>query len=266
MGTIVRPHSYPDGAVARPDHVNANEIILYNEINDNLDWANIKAALQNAANGFVKLDGDAEVPLAQIPVLTADKLPTVIPSGIIVMWSGILATIPSGWSLCDGGGGTPDLRDKFVIGAPAATDPGGTGGSTSHSHTVASHSHTIGSHAHVIGSHAHTVNSHSHTVSSHSHSGGSLEFHRSITLVGRSSKGGDCIALTSGTTSWGLRTDSWYGATGGAAPNTNSKSPGMSSVAPSCSSVAPSCSSESPGTDSKDHLPPYYEIAFIIKT
>jgi hypothetical protein len=33
------------------------------------------------------------------------------------MWSGTVATIPTGWALCDGTGGTPDLRDKFIVGA-----------------------------------------------------------------------------------------------------------------------------------------------------
>ncbi len=34
-----------------------------------------------------------------------------------IMWSGTIATIPSGWYLCNGSNGTPDLRNKFVIGA-----------------------------------------------------------------------------------------------------------------------------------------------------
>ena len=38
-------------------------------------------------------------------------------TGMIMMWSGTIATIPSGWLLCDGTSGTPDLRDRFVIGA-----------------------------------------------------------------------------------------------------------------------------------------------------
>lgn len=37
--------------------------------------------------------------------------------GLICLWSGAIVDIPAGWSLCDGGGGRPDLRDKFVIGA-----------------------------------------------------------------------------------------------------------------------------------------------------
>ena len=40
-----------------------------------------------------------------------------VPTGLIAIWKGSIASIPSGWSLCNGSNGTPDLRDKFVIGA-----------------------------------------------------------------------------------------------------------------------------------------------------
>ncbi|MFY9100390.1 hypothetical protein OZY48_04980 [Aliarcobacter cryaerophilus] len=40
-----------------------------------------------------------------------------VPSGAIIMWSGSIASIPSGWALCNGANGTPDLRNKFVIGS-----------------------------------------------------------------------------------------------------------------------------------------------------
>jgi hypothetical protein len=40
-----------------------------------------------------------------------------VPVGGIIMWSGTVATIPTNWHLCDGDASTPDLRDKFVIGA-----------------------------------------------------------------------------------------------------------------------------------------------------
>jgi hypothetical protein len=53
------------------------------------------------------------------------------PSGGIVMWSGSIASIPLGWRLCDGGGGTPDLRDRFIVGAGSTYTPGNTGGSAS---------------------------------------------------------------------------------------------------------------------------------------
>jgi len=52
-----------------------------------------------------------------------------IPIGIIMMWSGSIATIPSGFHLCDGTNGTPDLRDSFIVGAGKSYNPGNTGGS-----------------------------------------------------------------------------------------------------------------------------------------
>jgi hypothetical protein len=66
-----------------------------------------------------------------------------LPSGIVCMWSGLLVNIPSGWSLCDGSGTTPDLRDKFILSVGASEEPGTTGGSTTLTHSgtdVASHS------------------------------------------------------------------------------------------------------------------------------
>ena len=49
---------------------------------------------------------------------------SAIPIGCIVLWSGAVNAVPSGWRLCDGTNGTPDLRDRFVIGARA--DSNGT--------------------------------------------------------------------------------------------------------------------------------------------
>ena len=63
-----------------------------------------------------------------------------LPAGLIAMWHGLIANIPSGWLLCDGANGTPDLRGSFIKGAAAATEAGDTGGSLTHAH--ASHSYT----------------------------------------------------------------------------------------------------------------------------
>ena len=52
-----------------------------------------------------------------------------IRSGMIMLWNGAVANIPSGWHLCDGTGETPDLRDKFVVAAGLAYSPGDQGGS-----------------------------------------------------------------------------------------------------------------------------------------
>lgn len=53
-----------------------------------------------------------------------------VPNGAIIMWSGTVATIPDGFSLCDGSNGTPDLRNRFVVGAGSTYAVGATGGSS----------------------------------------------------------------------------------------------------------------------------------------
>jgi len=62
-----------------------------------------------------------------------------IPSGVITMWSGSIATIPFGWNLCDGTNGTPNLTDKFVVAAGATYAVAATGGSADA--VVVSHTH-----------------------------------------------------------------------------------------------------------------------------
>jgi hypothetical protein len=63
---------------------------------------------------------------------------------MIVIWAGAIVDIPAGWHLCDGTEGTPDLRNKFVIGAGSTYAPGATGGAATHTHTFTSAGHTHG--------------------------------------------------------------------------------------------------------------------------
>jgi hypothetical protein len=60
---------------------------------------------------------------------------TGMPSGAIVLWSGSASNIPSGWKLCDGANSTPNLKDRFVVGAGNSYAVGATGGSTTMAHT-----------------------------------------------------------------------------------------------------------------------------------
>ena len=50
-------------------------------------------------------------------VATKKYVDQSMPSGVIVLWSGAANAIPTGWALCNGQNGTPDLRDRFVLGA-----------------------------------------------------------------------------------------------------------------------------------------------------
>lgn len=68
------------------------------------------------------------------PLRKIDGGGAAIPAGVIVMWSGLLANIPTGWELCDGADGRPDLRSKFIKGAAAGVNPGVEGGANTHTH------------------------------------------------------------------------------------------------------------------------------------
>lgn len=65
--------------------------------------------------------------------------------GIIFLWYGSIASIPTGFAFCDGNNGTPDLRNKFVPGAGDSFNPGDEGGINFHSHSFTSdgHDHTM---------------------------------------------------------------------------------------------------------------------------
>ena len=68
----------------------------------------------------------------------------LVPVGIISMWSGSINNIPNGWALCNGQNGTPDLRDKFIVGAGNEYTVGSTGGEKNHVLTeneMPSHTH-----------------------------------------------------------------------------------------------------------------------------
>jgi hypothetical protein len=65
---------------------------------------------------------------------------TPIPAGGIFLWSGSIGSIPAGYVLCNGSNGTPDLRDRFVVGAGSTYAVDGTGGSANA--IVVSHTHT----------------------------------------------------------------------------------------------------------------------------
>jgi hypothetical protein len=108
----------------------------------------------------------------RVTSVTDAMRPSLVPMGFIGMWSGSAASIPAGWHLCDGTSGTPDLRDRFIVGAGGAYAPAATGGSTSQtpSVTVATHALALSE----IPSHDHGFvdNGHSHAASGADHSHG----------------------------------------------------------------------------------------------
>jgi hypothetical protein len=77
---------------------------------------------------------------------------TPIPTGGILLWSGSIGSIPAGFVLCNGNNGTPDLRDRFVVGAGSTYAVDATGGSADA--IVVSHTHTATvtdpGHTHIV--------------------------------------------------------------------------------------------------------------------
>ena len=104
-------------------------------------------ALGASATATTQSAGDNSTKIAT----TAYVATAAIPSGGIIIWSGASNAIPSGWYLCNGSNGTPDLRNRFVVGAGSTYAVGATGGSAdaivvSHTHSVSDpgHNHTVG--------------------------------------------------------------------------------------------------------------------------
>jgi len=99
-----------------------------------------------------------EAPVQSVNERTGDVTVAEIPSGVITMWSGSTSNVPSGWTLCDGTDGTPDLQDRFVVGAGNQYSSDDTGGQDSvqlSENELPSHSHTgsttdDGSHTHEV--------------------------------------------------------------------------------------------------------------------
>ena len=97
-----------------------------------------KFVLQTASSVLVNTYDNISGIITTIPTATPS-----VPSGCILLWSGSTGSIPSGFLLCDGNNGTPDLRNSFIIGAGNSYTVGQTGGSAdaivvSHTHTATS--------------------------------------------------------------------------------------------------------------------------------
>jgi hypothetical protein len=105
----------------------------------------------------VKISSDSSAMITQpaatnsTALATTGFVHTIMPYGAIIMWHGSVSAVPTGWSLCDGTNQTPNLVDRFIVGAGASYAVGTTGGSAdavvvSHSHTGVTN--TAGAHAH----------------------------------------------------------------------------------------------------------------------
>lgn len=149
---------------------NAGKIIKGTEID--VEFSAIATAVSSKAdNNSPTFTGTPLAPTANsgtsnTQIATTAFVQTVLaggfPSGGIILWSGSIASIPSGWVLCNGSNNTPDLRDKFIVGAGSAYAVAGTGGSANA--TLPTHNHTATS---VV-----TESPHSHQTTGSASAGG----------------------------------------------------------------------------------------------
>lgn len=112
---------------------------------------NYKFVLQDSVGSTIATYDNLYGILGTIPAASS-----TLPTGMILLWSGSIGSIPSGYLLCDGTNSTPDLRDRFVIGAGSSYSVNQTGGSADA--IVVSHTHTATSTSTVTDpGHFHTV-------------------------------------------------------------------------------------------------------------
>ena len=216
---------------------NSNKIVKGTELD--IEFTAIASAISSKANtSSPDLLGTPTAPTASAGTNTtqiatcAFVIANAIPSGLISMWSGTIASIPSGWYLCNGSNGTPDLRNKFIVGADADV--------TSIAKTTITGVATVtgGTKDAVVVSHTHTATSTS-SVTDPGH------IHYSYG-AGAFNGGGNGAALGQEGTGYGGRA-------------VQSAVTGIS--------VATSTSVASAGSDgTNQNLPPYYALAFIMKS
>jgi microcystin-dependent protein len=186
---------------------------------------------------------------------TPAQLNNPVPVGVIVMWSGATNAVPGGWALCNGSNGTPDLRDRFVVGAGSTYAVGAIGGAntvTLTSGQMPSHTHTLSgttgdqsaSHTHAFSATTSSAGAHTHTLSGYGKDGSTFSW---PDLEGR----GSFRTISDGVNSAGEHTHTVSG-------TTQSTSSGHTHTFSGTTTVTG-------GGQAHENRPPYYALAYIMK-
>jgi len=315
---------YCDGAGAGAEVVDvsttfitSNNLIVANNLSDLASASTARSNLGlgtaatlnvgTSANNIVQLNGSAQLPAVDGSLLTGIE---GVPSGVIALWSGTVASIPSGWVICDGTNSTPNLTGRFIVHADADAagtyNVGDTGGSNTvtlaeanlpgHTHSVSGTTDSDGAHTHNVsgntsasGNHTHTLSGNTSNSGNHTHNGSTSNTgNHSHNLTGGS--GGDSqtyIPLAGGAGSQnqfggfisntGAHSHNFTTAGGGDHSHTlsgNAAAGGdhthtLSGTADSAGAHTHTFSTTSGSTGSgtaHENRPPYYALAYIMKT
>lgn len=183
---------------------------------------------------------------------------SAIPIGCIVMWGGSVGSIPSGWRLCDGTNNTPDLRDRFVVGArsdstgPATTFITGadtkTGGNKDA--VVVNHGHSATSYATSSGSLTSDTDAWSFTIRAQD----------GATLIPVAGSG---VTVTQGYDLGRLVNQNWNYVNETQVTVARSVS---HTHTPTITTAVTTTVTNTGDTGTNRNLPPYYALAYIMKT
>jgi hypothetical protein len=193
--------------------------------------------LMSKGDGVTPQWGSAEIPDAFAP-------------GMIILWSGTTATIPTGWALCNGGSGTPNLVDRFIVGAGNAYPVGSTGGTADA--TIVSHNHTVSSTSANAGNHAHSISGSTGGAGTHSHTS-----NQPYTNIPKGGGGGTIFPEYTVGSSKSLPSST-------IGNHTHSVSGSTSTTGNHKHTITSICSSSGTSATNKN-LPPYYALAYIMR-
>jgi microcystin-dependent protein len=203
----------------------------------------VAAVVASAGEAIAGTDGTK----LMTPLRVKDAINQVLPTGMIVLWSGSVASIPAGWALCNGANGTPDLRDRFVVGAGSTYAVAATGGASTVTLAVANlpaHTHTFSATTGSAGSHSHTGT----TASAGAHTHGGVP--------------GQFVDNDRGSLSSSFSVDS-LGSTDSAGAHTHTFT--TDTEAAHTHSVSGTTGSGSGTATAVENRPPYFALAYIMK-
>ena len=144
--TINSAVTFPSG-ISATDYCIATISNLENTVLETIKITDISGNIVTAERSYGRSSGAFIWPSGSIleirlnSTLIDEIISAATPAGLISLWSGALNAIPTGWSLCDGSNGTPNLTDKFIMGAGSGYEVGDTGGSADA--IVPTHTHPI---------------------------------------------------------------------------------------------------------------------------